>query len=89
MAMQLTPEEVYSFRMKLQQLADDLNDQLRRTDAAMDAVAQEWKDAQFKKYHEQFIEDRDLIAPLRDEITEFQEGPLQQIQINAQEYLDL
>lgn len=89
MAMIISPDEVYAFRVKLQELADDLDRQLRRTDAAMAAVAEEWKDEQFKKYHEQFMEDRDLIAPLREEITEFQEGPLLQFQMNAQEYLDL
>ena len=89
MAMIISPGEVYAFRVKLQQLADNLDAQLRRTDAAMDAVAQEWKDIQFKKYHEQFMVDRDMLMPLRDEITEFQQGPLLVFQYNAQEYLDL
>lgn len=89
MAMNIDPDEVAAFRFKLQQLADDLDVQLRRTDAALSAVAEEWQDVQFKKYHEQFIQDRDLLTPLREEITEFQEGPLLMFQKNAEDYLDL
>jgi len=89
MAMTIDPEEVAHFRYQLQQLAENLDAQLRRTDAAMAAVAEQWQDVQFKKYHEQFMQDRDMLIPLREEINEFQEGPLQIFQQNAQEYLDL
>lgn len=83
------PEELYNFRCQLSELSDNLMDQLRRTDAAMEAVAKEWRDEQFQKYREEFTEDRDLIQPLSDQINQFQEGPLQQFELICREYLGL
>lgn len=88
-SMTLDPSEVQVFRNQLVQLASNLEAQLKRTDAAMEAVAAEWRDVQFQKYHDEFIEDRNLIQPLSNEINQFQEGPLQAFQRNAEEYLSL
>lgn len=85
----IDPDELYNFRCRLSELSEKLMEQLRRTDAAMDAVATEWQDEQFKKYRDEFMEDRDLIQPLSDQINEFQEGPLQQFEMITREYLNL
>lgn len=87
--MTIDPDELMAFRQKLMELADNLDVQLRRTDSAIESVAREWKDDQFRKYHEQFMQDRDLLLPLRDEINDFQEGPLLYFQQNALEYENL
>lgn len=83
------PDELYAFRCRLSELSDNLMAQLRRTDAAMEAVAKEWQDEQFQKYRDEFSEDRDLIQPLSDQINQFQEGPLQQFETLIREYLGL
>ncbi len=83
------PDELNKFRSQLSELSENLMQQLRRTDAAMETVAQEWKDAQFHKYRDEFTEDRDLIQPLSQQINEFQEGPLQQFEKITREYLNL
>lgn len=85
----IDPEELYAFRCQLSELSEKLMEQLRRTDAAMETVAKEWKDEQFQKYRDEFIQDRDLIQPLSDQINQFQEGPLQQFEITTREYLAL
>ncbi|MGN0224741.1 MAG: hypothetical protein ACI4A7_01475, partial [Prevotella sp.] len=86
--MQVDPDELYNFRCQLSELSEKMMEQLRRTDAAMEAVAKEWQDVQFHKYHDEFTEDRDLIQPLSDQINQFQEGPLQQFENIAREYLE-
>lgn len=87
--MVVDPDELYNFRCRLSELSENLMEQLRRTDAAMENVAKEWQDSQFQKYRDEFTEDRDLIQPLSDQINQFQEGPLQQFEIITREYLDL
>lgn len=82
-------DELYSFRCQLSELSEKLMEQLRRTDAAMEAVAKEWQDEQFRKYRDEFAEDRDMIHPLSDQINQFQEGPLQQFENIVREYLEL
>lgn len=84
--MQVDADELHNFRCQLSELSENLMEQLRRTDAAMEAVAKEWKDEQFHKYRDEFTEDRDLIQPLSDQINQFQEGPLQQLEIIVREY---
>lgn len=44
------PEAVSELRNKLLVTVDGLQDQLRKTERAMDVVAEEWKDIQFQKY---------------------------------------
>lgn len=80
--MTIDPDELMAFRQKLMELADNLDVQLRRTDSAIESVAREWKD-------DQFMQDSDLLLPLRDEINDFQEGPLLYFQQNALEYENL
>lgn len=79
-------DELHQFRGALSELSEKLMEQLRRTDAAMDAVAKEWRDMQFHKYRDEFTEDRDLIQPLSDQINQFQAGPLQDLENIIIEY---
>ncbi len=72
------PDELYQFRCRLSELSENLVQQLDRTNVAMETIAQEWRDAQFQKYRDEFIEDRDFLQPLSEQINEFQEGPLLQ-----------
>lgn len=83
------PEAVRQFRYELLELVDKLQEQLKRTDAAMDEVAASWKDEQFKKYHREFSKDRDTFPPLCKDIEEFESGPLAELQSILEEYGDL
>lgn len=83
------PEAIQRFRYELLDLVDKLQEQLRRTDAAMDEVACSWKDEQFKKYHREFSQDRDIFHPLCKDIEEFESGPLAELQSILETYNDL
>lgn len=80
------PEAVQKFRNELRELVDQLQDQLKRTDSAMEEVAESWKDEQFKKYHREFTKDRDIFPPLCKDIEEFESGPLYNLQSILEEY---
>ena len=86
--MHVDPDELYNFRCQLSELSDNLMEQLRRTDAAMETVAKEWQDERFQKYRDEFTEDRDLIQPLSEQFNQFQEGPLQQLEMIIREYTE-
>lgn len=83
------PEAVQRFRNELVELVDRLEEQLRRTDAAMEDVAAQWKDEQFRKYHREFINDRDIFPPLCKDIQEFESGPLYNLQRILERYENL
>ena len=83
------PEAIQKFRNELLELVDGLQEQLKRTDAAMEEVAASWKDEQFKKYHREFTKDRDIFPPLCKDIEEFEAGPLYQLQTILEEYNNL
>jgi CRISPR/Cas system type I-B associated protein Csh2 (Cas7 group RAMP superfamily) len=60
------------FRNKLLDTVDDLKTQLKTTETAIEDVAHSWGDSQFKKFHEGFDEDKELINPLCKKIEEFE-----------------
>lgn len=67
----------------LKKFCDDLLDtverlrkELRKTEQAMDEVAEEWKDHQFKKYRDEFNEDKEQIEPLCKKIEEYEKDVL-------------
>lgn len=83
------PEAIQKFRHELLDVVENLQSQLKRTDAAMDDVAASWKDSQFQKYHQEFSKDRDIFTPLCNDIEEFESGPLAQLQSILETYNDL
>lgn len=65
---------------------EGLEEQLKKTEAAMDEVAQEWKDMQFRKYNEEFTKDKEKIPPLCNDIKAFEDEVLQRLYVIAKEY---
>lgn len=83
------PEAIQKFRNQLLELVDDLKSQAKRTDAAIDEVANTWKDEQFKKYQREFAQDREIFEPLCEHMEEYEAGPLYDLQRKAECYLSL
>lgn len=81
--------ELERFRNKLKESVDNLQQQLKRTDAAMTTVAKSWQDVQFQKYNEEFTKDKEEFPPLCETIVEFTDGPLLQLQKYIEEYVNL
>lgn len=82
-------EAMRRFRDQLRDAVDDLQEQLKRTERALEDVANSWKDEQFRKYNDEFAKDKEQFPPLCDKITEFEEGPLHQLEEIIHEYTDL
>lgn len=83
------PKAIQKFRYELIKLVDNLREQLRRTDTALDEVATSWRDEQFKKYYREFSNDRDIFDPLCKDLDDFEAGPLAELQSILEEYNDL
>lgn len=82
-------EAMRRFRDQLRDAVDDLQEQLKRTERALEDVANSWKDEQFRKYNDEFAKDKEQFPTLCDKITEFEEGPLHQLEEIIHEYTDL
>lgn len=65
-------DSLKDFRNDLLNLSEDLQAQLKRTDAVIEEVAAEWNDPQFKKFNEEFQQDKEMIKPLCERIEDFE-----------------
>jgi hypothetical protein len=82
-------EAMRTFRSQLRDAVDDLQEQLKRTEHALEEVANSWKDEQFRKYNDDFSKDKEEFSPLCDKINDFEEGPLQRLEEIIHEYTEL
>lgn len=85
----ISSEAVRKLQNDLLDTVDGLKQQLSKTESAMDEVAQEWKDMQFRKYNEEFTKDKEQIPPLCDDIEAFESDVLQTLYKIAKEYESL
>lgn len=83
------PEAIKKFRYELTDVVEALRDQLRKTDAAIDEVAETWNDEQFRKFRDSFNDDKEVIEPLCRDVEDFESGPLYQLQTILESYIDL
>lgn len=77
------------FRDELLDTVDNLREQLRATENAIDEVSQEWKDPQFKKYNDEFSKDKEQIKPLCKKIEEYEDDVLRGLYDIVYEYENL
>lgn len=77
------------FRDELLDTVDNLREQLRATENAIDEVSQEWKDPQFKKYNDEFSKDKEQIEPLCKKIEEYEDDILRGLYDIVYEYENL
>jgi uncharacterized protein YukE len=82
-------EAIRKLRDDLLDTVDGLREQLKKTESAMDEVAQDWKDMQFRKYNEEFTKDKELIPPLCDDIEAFEDEVLRRLYEIAKRYEEL
>lgn len=79
-------EAVKKLQYDLRDTVKGLNEQLKKTENAMEEVAKDWKDMQFRKYNEEFTKDKELIPPLCSDIEEFESDVLQKLYDILYEY---
>ena len=69
-------ESMYRFCDEVLDTVEQLEEQLRNTEKAMEQVATDWKDAQFQKYNTKFSEDKEKIKPLCSKLEEYESDVL-------------
>ena len=79
-------ESMYRFCEDLLETVEQLQEQLENTERAMDDVATDWKDAQFKEFHKQFGEDKDKINPLCKRLEDYEADILRPLADIVKEY---
>ncbi len=79
-------ESMYRFCEDLLETVEQLQEQLKNTERAMDDVATDWKDAQFKEFHKQFGEDKDKINPLCKRLEDYEADILRPLADIVKEY---
>jgi peptidoglycan hydrolase CwlO-like protein len=82
-------QELQRFQNELVTACENLNEQVKKTDAALTEVNKTWKDDQFKKYQESFNEDKKRIGVLRQAIEELNEEPLAQLREIVERYTQM
>lgn len=82
-------ESLKKFRGELLDISEDLQEQLKRTDAAIEDVASVWKDSQFKKFNDDFQKDKEMINPLCEDIEAFEGEVLKPLEDILRDYLAL
>ena len=82
-------DSVKKFRGELLDTVDDLQEQLKRTDAAIEEVAANWGDSQFVKFKDGFEQDKEVINPLCKDIKKFESEVLLPLENILRRYLDL
>lgn len=81
-------EAIRKFRRDLLEAVEGLNEQLHKTEAAIDEVASVWKDSQFQKYHKNFSEDKERIAPLCNRLEQYESEVLYPLEVKIENYLN-
>lgn len=82
-------ETLHKFRNELLDTVDNLREQLKKTETAMEDVAAVWKDMQFQKYEKEFTKDKDKIEPLCKDIEEFESDVLYPLEKILEKYGNL
>ena len=74
------------FERKLADLIQQMRDLLKETQQAMDTLSTTWKDHEFVRFKEQFVEDVERLKPLDEALVENQEK-LKDIEAKVRQYL--
>lgn len=82
-------DSMYKFCDEVLETVEQLEEQLRATEQAMDEVATDWKDAQFQQYNTKFSEDKEKIKPLCKQLEEYERDILHPLADIVKEYEEL
>jgi prefoldin subunit 5 len=80
-------DELIKFREKIQDAIENLDNQLKKTEASLETVNETWDDIKFKEFYEAFGEDKEKIIPLTKVLDEYQGDILLNLQHKLEDYL--
>lgn len=71
---------VHEYRGKIQHVTDELKLQIGKTERAIEAANEEWKDGNFTEFQQNFAEDKEKIKPLCDVLYNYENTLLYQLE---------
>lgn len=80
-------DELIDFRHKIEDTVNNLNDQLKKTEASLETVHETWNDIKFQEFYDAFGEDKEKIIPLTKVFDEYQGEILLNLQHKIEDYL--
>lgn len=83
------PQVLQDYRNKIRQRIQDLGEQLKSTENAIQTVGETWQDQNFQQFRDNFNVDKEKIKPLRDILTEYDDVILNNLQMKLEEYVGL
>lgn len=83
------PQALQEYRNKIRQRIQDLGEQMKSTENAIQTVGESWQDQNFQQFRDNFNVDKEKIKPLQDILNEYDEVILNNLQIRLEEYVSL
>jgi uncharacterized protein YukE len=82
-----SPESIQEFRFKIQDRIEELKEQLKSTESAIETVHKDWDDEVFRNFIDGFSKDKDEITKLCEVLSEYEENILAPFQQKLENYL--
>lgn len=71
---------IHDYRGQIAHAIDELKLNFRKTEQAIETVAESWKDDNFREFQDNFNEDKEKILPLCDVLDNYQSNLLYQLE---------
>lgn len=79
-------ESIATYRGKIKKAINDLTEQLKKTERALDTVKDGWNDEQFNRFRDNFNVDKEQIRTLCDILGEYDNVILSSFENDLKEY---
>ena len=76
---------LHEYRRQLSQAIQNLQDSLKKTEAAVEQVGETWKDDNFKEFQENFNQDKEMIIPLTASLEDYEQNILFHLEENVRD----
>lgn len=70
------PESIHQFRGQIVEAIEKLDNQLKKTERAIEVVSESWKDDQFQQFRANFDVDKEQIRPLQKVLNNYENNIL-------------
>ncbi len=78
-------EKLHEYRGQLDEAINQLKDNLKKTDSAIEQVGEKWKDDNYKEFRENFSQDKEKIPPLCNVLDDYQANTLYELEIKVRD----
>ena len=82
-------DAIKDLRRKLSEVLEELQDQYKNTEKAIETVSETWDDKQFIKFKNNFEEDQKSLKDLCEKLEDYDKEVLNELQKWIEGYLDL